>query len=33
MPLARKLRDILSEQGEYEHPVVEASKRSSAAKG
>lgn len=26
MPLARKLRDLLSEQGEYEHPVVKAAR-------
>jgi hypothetical protein len=28
MPLARKLRDILSEQGEYEHPVVKQARES-----
>jgi hypothetical protein len=26
LPLAQKIRDILSEQGEYEHPVVKAAR-------
>ena len=32
MPLARKIRDFLSEQGEYEHPVVRQARESAPEK-
>jgi hypothetical protein len=29
MPIARKIRDLLSEQGEFEHPAVKAAREAS----